>query len=203
MIEYQKGEKINELTFIKELPPKNKSRRALFQCFCGNIFITHIGAVRSGNTLSCGCYKINKLMIRNTTHGLTKHPLHKVWGSIKDRCLNINAKAFKNYGGRGITICKKWEYNFKIFYDWSIQNGYKKGLTIERIDNDKGYFPENCTFATRAEQSHNTRATKLTWEKVNEIRSLKGKIYQCEIANIYGVNGSCIQRIFNNNTWVK
>lgn len=204
---YTKGQEINGLTFLKELElSKTRKRNALFQCFCGMKFKSQIGSVLSRKICSCGCYRIKQLKIRRTTHGLSNHPLHSIWRGIKNRCLNSNYYFFKYYGGRGITICDEWKDNFKSFYDWAILNGYKKDLSIERINNNKGYFPANCTFATMAEQSHNRRSTKLDWIKIKEIRKIKQnnpQILQREIADIYEVTQAAIGDILKNKTWIK
>lgn len=94
---------------------------------------------------------------RNITHGQTHTPLYHVWGMIIQRCCNPNNKRFKDYGGRGITCCSEWRNNFLSFQTWAVSNGYKEGLTIERINNDKGYQPDNCKWITRAEQNRNKR----------------------------------------------
>lgn len=86
---------------------------------------------------------------------ITKRKLHNVWNGMKNRCYN------KNYGGRGITICSEWKDNFQAFYQWSIDNGYKEGLSIDRVDNDKGYSPDNCRWTDRKEQAQNRRTSKM------------------------------------------
>ena len=93
-------------------------------------------------------------------HRLYKHPLYEVWKVMKKRCYNPNCKSYKNYGGRGIMIYYEWKDDFKKFYDWTMLNGYKKGLTIDRIDNDGNYEPSNCRFATRIIQGRNRRKQK-------------------------------------------
>lgn len=89
-------------------------------------------------------------------HGLYHTKLHGVWNSMKQRCANPNHIGYKNYGGRGITVCREWE-EFLPFYIWSVNNGYQDGLTLDRIDNSLGYCPENCRFVSRVEQNNNTR----------------------------------------------
>lgn len=87
--------------------------------------------------------------------------LYHIWDGMKARCYNMNHVAYKNYGGRGISVCKDWRKNFESFYKWAIENGYQERLTIDRIDNDGDYCPQNCRWATYQEQSENRRNTVL------------------------------------------
>lgn len=92
---------------------------------------------------------------RNGRHRLCKHPLYRVWNGMKTRCYNCNHIRYKNYGGKGITICDDWLHDFKNFYEWAINNGWQYGLTIDRKENDKGYYPDNCRISTYSEQNNN------------------------------------------------
>ncbi len=139
-----------------------KKRKALFLCRCGITFESPIGDVKEGKTRSCGCLKSNALSKRNQTHGMSNHPLYLTWKSIKSRCLNPNNKSYKNYGGRGITMYSGWINNFKAFCDHAsnLPDYRKHGLTLDRRKNNKGYFPGNLRWATKQEQSLNTRPRK-------------------------------------------
>jgi hypothetical protein len=204
-INYKPNQKINNLVFLKEvephiLPSGKKERKALFRCFCGSEFEAQIANVKNGHTQSCGCLQKSKV----TTHGLIKHPIYKVWQGMKTRCYNPKGKKFHRYGGRGIKVCVEWENDFKTFYDFCTQNGYKKGLEIDRIDNNGNYEPKNCRFVTSAENVRNRSTTKLNWDLVSEIRAkklLNPKLTLKEIAVTYGVDETTIGYILKNKTW--
>lgn len=135
-------------------------------------------------------------------HNLSKHPLHDCWRHILQRCCNKNNSRFNQYGGRGIDVCNLWKKDFKSFYEWAIRSGYKKGLTIERINNDKGYFPENCKFANYIEQNGNRRIVKINEIAVKVIKYLlKQGVKRKKIARAYKVSYDTIRNIDRGTTW--
>lgn len=124
-------------------------------CDCGNETITLNSSLRGGKTLSCGCLQRERASISNTTHGKTNTRLFGIWMGMKNRCYIPSNKEYARYGGRGITICDEWKDDFMAFYTWSMSNGYMDGLSIDRIDNDNGYSPNNCRWITIRAQQNN------------------------------------------------
>lgn len=163
------GIRKGKLVVIEEMDSiKTKTgsyRMVLCKCDCGNILTKRLTSIfyesdRSGS--SCGCLKSEKRDERERNKpdfGIRKHPLYIIWKGIRDRCYRKNNKRFDRYGGRGIKMSDDWYNSFNCFYYWAILNGYKKGLSIDRIDNDKGYFDYNCRFATPLEQANNKSGT--------------------------------------------
>lgn len=128
--------------------------------------------------------------------------LYNTWVCMKNRCFNPNKDNYKYYGGRGITICKEWKNSFQLFYDWAITYGHKKGLEIDRENNSGNYCPENCRFITHTENCQKKSVTKLTIERVKEIRKLlKKDTLQKEIAKKFKVSTSTVSKIALNYYW--
>ena len=139
---------------------KRKSRYGIYECgFCGTEFKTCISSVKSGETKSCGCYNIKRSRESNTKHGLGYTRLYKIWKNMKDRTFNPKCNYYLDYGGRGITICEEW-LDVQNFYTWAMANGYSDELSIDRINNDGNYCPENCRWTTQIIQSRNQRIRK-------------------------------------------
>jgi hypothetical protein len=146
------GNMYGKLTVLQELP----SRKLKCKCECGVIKTYYKPNVMHGKSTSCGCNgKLNA-----EKHGLSKHPLYKIWQSMKRRCYNPNEKAYPDYGGRGIRVCKKWKKHPENFIEWA-ESKYKPGLEIDRINNDGNYSPNNCRFVTPMKNSNNRRNNRI------------------------------------------
>lgn len=138
----------------------SRYREVLWRCHCdcGNETVVPTGNLKSGNTTSCGCFGREQRTASVTTHGETGTRLHRIWKAMHTRCYNRNSPAYGYYGGRGISICDEWKNSYIAFRDWALTHGYSDELTIDRIDNNLGYSPDNCRWATMAQQNENKRA---------------------------------------------
>ena len=153
-----------------------------------------------GRMKSCGCYRIESIKI----HGETYTRLYSIWTNMKTRCLNPNREAYKDYGGRGITICPEWTNDYIAFRDWSLNNGYRENLQINRKNNNGNYEPGNCNWITRTENMRNTRRIKNSLKIANEIRDLynTGDYTQKELAEKCKMRPDTICDIINNEIWI-
>lgn len=148
------GKKFGKLTVIEEVEKGNRGPRYKCICDCGNEKIAYGVDLRTLHCTSCGCNISN----RAKTHGMSDTRVNRIYRNMKKRCDNPNCPDYHNYGGRGIKYCKEWS-TFEGFWE-DMKEGYSDKLTLDRIDNDKGYSKENCRWVTRKIQARNTRANR-------------------------------------------
>ena len=182
MYEEYLNKKYNEWTIIS-FSHKDKYNHPFFNCICscGNKNIIDLFSLKYNRSKCCKQCGYKKIKGK---HNLSHSRIYRIFNHIKQRCNNKQDSAYKDYGGRGIKMCKEWEDNFINFYNWSIANGYKENLSIDRINNNGNYEPENCRWAINAEQQNNKRN--------NHIITYNNKKYTisnfCKNFNVYGYN---------------
>lgn len=181
------GYKVGRLTVTEYLGVYGRKKK-LWRCLCecGKSVIHTTSELNSNKVLSCGCLKLE------TGEKLKKYndrdrKLYYRWSNMKSRCYKPNNRAYKNYGGRGIKMCPEWENDFYAFRDWAIQNGYDESLSIDRIDVNGDYCPENCRWTTNKIQMNNRRSNRyITIDGVT--KTMK------EWSEIYGIRYQTVQK---------
>lgn len=137
---------------------KNNDKFLLCKCDCGNEKIVRLKNLKSGISTNCGCKRSKKTIDRNKTHNLRYSKLYPIWRGMKDRCYNKKNRNYKNYGGRGIKVCDEWKNSFLEFYKF--MGNPPQNKSIDRVNNDGDYTPENVRWATKQEQNENRRSSK-------------------------------------------
>jgi hypothetical protein len=190
---------MNRLTILESKIKKiGRNLYSKYICSCGNERYYQERQVNIGRIKSCGCLKKERISKLKFKDGLKAEnlKLYQVWASMRKRCVNEKDTGFSKYGARGISVCNDWNTSFKSFYIWSINNGYNIGLSIDRINNDGNYEPENCRWTTCSVQAKNTRRS-LGENKAQLVKN-DLKLNNCtmlEIAKKYNTSLSTIKRI--------
>ena len=166
------GKRFGRLVVIERKENTKQGRaRWLCKCDCGNTTIVSSDSLNSGHTSSCDCLRrerssvaLSRLASSRTgeknpsyKHGDTGSKLYYVWAEMIQRCSNPSHRRYEDWGGRGIKVCEEWRNDYSAFKNWAVSNGYKEGLSIDRINNDGNYEPTNCRWATSKEQNQNKR----------------------------------------------
>jgi hypothetical protein len=157
MIPVKAGDVFERLKVLEVLPVVKGHYMVKCLCVCGAEYVCRASGLASGHNKSCGC--LHKDILKNGArlkHGKARSRFYKAWAGMIQRCENKNNDRYKDYGGRGITVCEEW-HNFESFFNWAMNNGYSEGLQIDRIDNNGPYVPWNCRWVTITENSRNKR----------------------------------------------
>lgn len=160
------GQRFGRLTVIERAgTATNRGKQPLWlcECDCGNTTIVGGCSLKSGNTKSCGCLRVDTVKATHTTHGGSKTRLFRCWNNAKTRCYCPSSKDYKEYGARGIRMCDEWLQDFGTFQNWALGNGYSDSLTLDRINPDGNYCPENCRWVDIETQANNKRMCFLTY----------------------------------------
>lgn len=187
------GKKFGKLTVMNEYKKIPNGTMWKCKCECGNETFVYRGKLTTGHTRSCGC-------LRDTLDGKSNTKLYKVWWGIKERCYKDYSPNYKNYGERGIRMCDEWK-DFETFYDWAINNGYSRELSIDRIDNDGDYCPENCRWiplsenVARANEVNHRRKTEFTYYGIAPDKTYYEFKNANQFAEDHGLNANGLRRV--------
>lgn len=150
------GQRFGRLTVIERAENKGHMTRWLCLCDCGNTTISQAANLRGGKTVSCGCFRYDRVREVCGKHDGRGTRLYRIWKNMNSRCRCKSSSQYKDYGGRGISVCEEWR-DFRIFQQWALANGYHEKLSIDRIDVNGNYTPDNCKWSTAKEQCRNKR----------------------------------------------
>lgn len=204
------GKRFGRLTVIRMLDGR-KNNHIVWECKCdcGTICNIRGYSMRYGKTKSCGCLEkenLHSILSANSKHEYQKDPylrhIYAVWKGMRGRCNRLTNSRYHRYGGRGISVCKEWN-NPINFVNWAMSHGYKRGLTLDRIDNNGNYCPENCRFVSIRDNNRNSSNTHLNVVDIENIRAEYRRTHrrQVDIAADYGITQQTVSRIINFRPW--
>lgn len=188
------GKRFERLTVL-ERAGSSAHKKALWRCVCdcGNEVVVIGSHLLNGNTHSCGCYKRDKTIECRVSHGKSKTRLYHIWKNMRQRCRNPHKPDYCYYGGKGVTVCDKWD-DFTCFSKWAKDNGYRDDLTLDRIDVNGNYCPENCRWVSMTEQARNMSR--------NRIITYKGESHcLSEWGEILGISAKVLGHRINTYGW--
>lgn len=186
------GMRYSRWTVIQEDEPleyisrnrREYARKWLCRCDCGTEAVVYQTNLNRGKSKSCGCLQNEAVVKHGYSRGHKGHKLHRRWIAMRQRCYSADHKEYKNYGARGITVCDEWNNSAAAFIDWGLKNGWREGLSIDRVDNNSGYSPSNCRFTDIKTQSNNTRR--------NVLVTIDGQTYTfIQACEKFGVSERC------------
>jgi hypothetical protein len=184
------GVKFGRLTALRRVGT-TKQRSPIWECRCdcGKIATVSTNHLRNHRIVSCGCYSSEITSERNYKHGETKTKLHNIWIHMRRRCNDKTHDKYQYYGGKGVSVCKEWQDDFLAFKSWAIENGYQDGLSIDRIDSNANYEPNNCRWADIETQMNNKSDNRLVTiggdtKTVAQWAKCLGLTYSCFIGRV-------------------
>ena len=185
---FNRGEQVGNAIYLHDVNGAIKRRQAMFKCVCGNNFIAQVYKVKTFETQSCGCLHKKATSEANSRHNLKNHKLYGVWSSMKARCYNPNTTQFKDYGAKGVIVCKEWQDSFLPFFRWAMENGWTEGLQLDKDIKGTGliYSPNGCIFVTPKLNS-NKRSTSryITFDGQTKTVSEWATHFNISLKNLY------------------
>jgi hypothetical protein len=197
------GKKFAKLTVIEKSIERGNRGQIKWNCLCecGKVKVMEGGSLRAIQSKLCCEKERSNFTSPAARHGMSKSRMYRIYRHMINRCSNKNVDSYYLYGGRGISVCKEWAA-FEAFRDWSLKNGYAENLSIDRKDNDKGYYPENCRWVTTTDQARNKRNNVVTIEIAREIKAMReAGVKNHVIARKFGISTTVASEIFHCRSW--